>query len=148
LPRFASAVLAGALLLLAAAGCAGDDRTRVTLTNDECTYEGPDSVEAGAVAIDLENDSDDVGTFELVRLDPASTVDDLDVHVASEQERIDAGGAPVGLPAFATSVIRLEVAPDSVSVLTSVLSAGEHAVVCETGAPPTSIHATTEFEAE
>ena len=144
--RFATPVLAAALLL-AAAGCAGDDATRVTLTNEDCTYEGPDSVKAGTVALDIENESGEVGTFELVQLDAASGDEELEAYVTAEQGRIDGGDEPQGTPDFVTGVLRVEVDPGEVSVLTAGLTAGDHAVLCSTGVPATSVHATASFEA-
>jgi hypothetical protein len=147
-PRSAGAPILAAVLLLVATACAGDDPTRVTLTNDDCTYEGPDSVDAGTVALDIENESDEVGVFELVRMEPPSAEDDLEAYVIAEQERIDAGDAPLGTPGFVTSVVpRLEVEPGEVSHLTAGLTAAGYAVLCATGTPPTSIHATESFEA-
>jgi hypothetical protein len=135
--RSAGAPILAAVLLLLAAACAGDDPTRVTLTNDDCTYEGPDSVDAGTVALDIENESDEVGVFELVRIDPGSTSEELESFIAEEQQT----------PAFVTVVIQLEVNPREASVLNSSLTAGDHAIVCSTGVPPTSVQATESFEA-
>ena len=134
--RFATAVLAAALLL-AAAACAGDDKTLVTLTEDDCVYDGPGSVEAGTVELDIENESDEVGVFELVRIDPGTTPEELESFVAEEQQK----------PEFVTVVIQLEVNPKEASVLNSGLMAGNHAVICSTGVPPTSVDATESFEA-
>jgi hypothetical protein len=126
-----------AVLLLVAAACAGDDPTRVTLTNDDCTYEGPESVDAGTVALDIENESDEVGVFELVRIAASSTPEELESFIAEEQQT----------PDFVTVVIQLEVSPREASVLNSSLRAGDHSVVCSTGVPPTSVQATESFEA-
>lgn len=144
--RFATPVLAAALLL-AAAGCAGDDPTRVTLTGDDCTYEGPDSVEAGTVALDIENESDEIGVFELVRIDPSSTPEQLEAFIGEEQQSVEDGQTPPRKPEFVTVVIQLEVNPKEVSVLNAGLSVGHHAVLCSTGVPATSVHATESFEA-
>jgi len=144
--RVLALALAAAVLALTA--CAGDEATRVTLTDGECAYEGPGSVEAGSVVLEIENQRDEPGVFELVRIDPSSPPDALEAYVAAEQERIDGGGTRQGLPGFATVVVpQLEVEPGELSVLTAGLTAGEYAVLCSSGTPPTSIHATASFEA-
>ena len=138
-------VLATALLL-AATACAGDDATRVVLTADDCVYEGAGSVDAGTVAIDLENESGEVGVFELLRLDPAGTDEELEAYVTAEQERIDAGAAPQGTPGFATSVVQPVVEPGETGTLTAGLTAARYAILCSNGEPAASIHATASFE--
>ena len=132
--------------MLAAAGCAGDDATRVTLTGDDCAYDGPESVDAGTASFDIENESDETGVFELVRIDPTSTADELEAYVLAEQARIDEGGATQGTPAFVTVVVQLEVDPGEVSVLTAGLAADTYAILCSNGTPPTAIHVAEPFE--
>ena len=109
----------------------------MTLTNDDCTYEGSGSVDAGTVALDIENESDEVGVFELVRIDPGSTPEELESFIAEEQQT----------PDFVTVVLQVEVNPREASVLNSDLMAGHHAVICSSGVPPTSVQATESFEA-
>lgn len=125
----------------------GEDATRVTLTDDDCAYEGPGSVEAGTVELDIENQSGEVGTFELVQLDATSDDEELEAYVTAEQERIAGGDEPQGTPDFVLGVLRLEVDPGEVSVLTAGLNAASYAVLCFTGTPTTSVHATDSFEA-
>ena len=135
--RLAGAPILAAVLLLVTAACAGDDPNRVTLTNDNCTYEGSGSVDAGTVALDIENESDEVGVFELVRIHPGSTPEELESFIAEEQQT----------PDFVTVVLQVEVNPREASVLNSGLMAGDHAVICSSGVPPTSVQATEPFEA-
>ncbi len=123
-----------------------DDPTRVTLTNEDCVYEGADSVE-GTVTLDIENESDEVGVFELVRIDPGGTPDELESFIAEEQLWVEGGQMPHSRPEFVTVLIQLEVDPRDAGVLTSGLTAGHHAVICSTGVPPTSVDATESFEA-
>jgi hypothetical protein len=142
--RFASLALAAALLL-AASACAGDDQPVVTLTGDDCVYEGPGSVDAGTFSLDIENESDEVGVFALVRIEPGSTPGELDAFIAEAQS----GGPSRRTPEFVTVVIEVEVNPQESSPLDASLVAGHHAVICSTGAteePPTSVHATESFE--
>ena len=106
--RLAGAPILAAVLLLVTAACAGDDPNRVTLTNDNCTYEGSGSVDAGTVALDIENESDEVGVFELVRIHPGSTPEELESFVAEEQQT----------PDFVTVVLQVEVNPREASVPT------------------------------
>jgi hypothetical protein len=136
-----------AALLLATAACAGDDGTLVTLTGDDCVYDGPGSGDAGTAAFDIVNESDEAGVFELVQIDEASTAEDLEAYVASEQQRIDEGVATQGAPGFVTVVVQLEVEPGEASVLTAGLTPGTYAILCSNGTPPTAIHATAAFEA-
>ena len=133
-------------VLVATTACAGDDTATVTLTGNDCVYEGPDSVDAGTVAIDVENESGEVGVFELLRLDPASGDEELAAYVTAEQERIDAGAEPQGTPGFATSVVQPVVEPGEASVITSGLTAARYAILCSNGEPATSVHATASFE--
>jgi hypothetical protein len=144
--RFAAAPILSATLLLVGAACAGDDATRVTLTSGDCSYEGPESVDAGTFALDLENESDEVGVFELVRIEPGSTPEELDAFIAEEQRSAGQGHRT---PEFATVVIELEVEPQEASVWNGSLTTGHHAVICSTGAseaPSTSVDATEAFE--
>jgi hypothetical protein len=146
--RSAGAPILAAVLLLVAGACAGDDPTGVTLTNDDCTYEGPDSVDAGTVALDIENESDEFGVFELVRIEPGRTPDELESFIAEEQESTESGQGH-RTPEFVTVVIEIEVNPKEAGVLNTTLTAGHHAVICSTGAAgvrSTSVHATESFE--
>jgi hypothetical protein len=124
----------------------GDDTMRVTLTNDDCTYEGPDSFEAGTVSLDIENESGEVGVFELVRIAPGSTPEELESFIAEEQQRIDGGQRRRTPESVSVVVPPLEVDPSEASVVNAGLTAGDHAVICSTGTPPTTIHATESFE--
>ncbi len=133
-------------VLLATAACGGDDGTRVTLTGDDCAYDGPEAVEAGTVAIDLANETAGNGVFELVEIASTSSAEELGAYVAAEQHRLEAGDAVLGTPAFVTVVVQLEVAPGEVGVLTAGLTAGTYAIVCSSGAPPTAIHLAAPFE--
>lgn len=123
---------------LAASACAGgDDATRVTLTADACTYDGPDSVDAGAVSLELENETGENGVFELARIAASSSFDELEAFVTEERRT----------PESATVVVQLEVDPGEVGVLTAGVTEGSYAVVCSNGPPATAIYATASFEA-
>jgi hypothetical protein len=142
--RFAPALALA--LLFAATACMGDDARLVTLTGDGCVYEGPGSVDAGTISLDIENESDEVGVFELVRIDPGSTPEKLESFIAEEQQRID-GGQRRRTPEFVSVVVPpLAVDPGEASVVNAGLTAGDHAVICSTGTPATTIHATESFE--
>jgi hypothetical protein len=142
----ATAVVAAVALV--AAGCAGDDATRVTLTNDTCSYDGPETVDAGTVSLELQNESDANGVFELLRLGPSTTFEQLDAHVDAEQQRIDAGQRPLGPPDTVTVVLPLEVDPGQVGELSSSLVAATYAVTCADGSPATALYVTEPFEVE
>lgn len=133
---------------LVAAACAGDDATRVTLTEDGCSYDGPESVEAGTVSIELENASDANGVFELLRLGRSTTFEQLEAHVAEEQQRIDGGLQPLGPPDTVTVVLPLEVDPGQVGELSSSLTAATYAITCANGPPTTALYVTEPFEVE
>ena len=133
---------------LVAAACAGGDSTRVTLTADGCSYAGPETMEAGTISLDLENESDANSVFELLRIGPASTFEQLEAHVAAEQQRIDADQEPVGLPSSVTLVLQLEVEPGEVGALSSALTPATYAVTCANGPPPTAMYVAEPFEVE
>jgi hypothetical protein len=135
-----------AAVALAAAGCAGDDATRVTLTDDGCSYDGPGSFEAGTVSLELENQSDENGVFTLLRLEPSTTYEQLEAHVAAAQQRIDAGQAPLGPPESVTVVLPLEVDPSQVGELSSILTAATYAITCANGPPATTLQVAGPFE--
>ena len=135
-----------AAVALAATGCAGDDATRVTLTDSGCSYDGPESVGAGTVSLDIENETDRHGVFELLRLAPESSFEALQAHIETEQGRIAAGQLPLGPPDFATLVLQLEVDAGETGTLSSALTEATYAVTCGTFDPPTALHLAEPFE--
>jgi hypothetical protein len=133
--------------VLATSACMGDDGgARITLTGDDCAYDGPEVIEAGTRSFEIENQTDDAGIFDLVQIEPGSG-DQLQAYVREEQQRIDDGLAARGVPDFATVVIGLEVDPGDESFLTSALSNTAYAIVCSSGTPPTDVHIGTVFDA-
>ena len=74
------------------AGDAGDEM-RLTLTEDGCTYEGPETQATGSFTAEVENESSTYGAFEVGEIADGSTLADLDAYIAEESAALgrDAG---------------------------------------------------------
>jgi hypothetical protein len=115
------------------------DGGTITLTDDDCTWDdSPGSVRAGRVAIEVVNETDDYGVFEVHRLKPEFTWDDGRDAIAAINDALEAGE---DWPNWATNVSTLEgegAADARGTELASVtLAAGTIGVVCSANTSPT-----------
>ena len=134
------AALVTSLLLV---GCGGDAESNdmlLTLTDLDCTYEGDESPQAGTFSVELVNDSSTPGIFELYTIAAGSEFSDVQAYVDQEQQRIEQGAEPLGLPDFLSLVTREDVATGDSGTLTSDVTAGTYALMCTHDQPPTAVY--------
>lgn len=111
------------------AGDAGDEM-RLTLTEDGCTYEGPETQATGSFTAEVENESSTYGAFEIGEIAEGSTLADLDAYIAEEQQRWDETQELRGPPAFYTQVVRVGVDAGASSKLPVEVEPGTYALTC------------------
>jgi hypothetical protein len=68
----------------------------ITMTDDSCDYDGPESVSDGRLTIELVKETDTDGSFELLRIAEGTTFDELEARIDDDSERIESGRQPVG----------------------------------------------------
>lgn len=151
-------VALAALVLLA--GCGGDDgggeagpdagdgsqTLSVTLTDTECTYEGPTSTPAGQLSIDVENETELASRFELFRVEQGVAVEDLVAYVQGEQLSIGDGQQPAWPPPYGSVVDQVPVRPRWNTTLAAQAQPGTYAVVCWVAPPPTAVYLATTLD--
>ena len=142
-----------ALALLAGCGGNGDEggetapeaggdpgALAATLTDTECTYDGPESVPPGALSIDVENETDAAGRFELLRLTGGAAAEDLVAYVEGERLSIGDGQQPSWPPVIATVVDQVPVRARWNTTLAGDVQAGTYGIVCWVAPPPTALY--------
>lgn len=136
-----------ALLVLGACGGNGDGGgMSLTMTSFSCTYEGSKTLPAGAISVDVRNETEVAGGFEVVAIAEGSTFDDFVAHVEEERQRIQQGDVLVGQPSFASIAGRVEVAAQESSVLSADVTAGVYALYCFIGPPPAALFVAAPLE--
>jgi hypothetical protein len=90
---------------------------RLTLTEDDCAYEGPEAMSEGSYTADVELAED-------------STLSDLEKYVARERKRWNETQELHGPPDYYTQVIRVGVAAGDIGLLPVDVDAGTHALTC------------------
>lgn len=125
----------------------GGDPTALalTLTDTECSYAGPESVPAGALSIDVKNETGEPGRFELLRLSADAAPEELVAYVEGERLVLSDGGAPTWPPTFASIVAREPVRAGWSSQLGADTAAGTYGLVCFSGAPPRALYLAATF---
>jgi hypothetical protein len=103
---------------------------RLTLTEDDCAYEGPEAMSEGSYTADVENRSSHYGAFEIGELAEDSTLSDLEKYVARERKRWNETQELHGPPDYYTQVIRVGVAAGDIGLLPVDVDAGTHALTC------------------
>ncbi|MBA2616533.1 MAG: hypothetical protein H0U90_12285 [Actinobacteria bacterium] len=133
-------VASAALVLLSAcgggSGGSGARNMRAVLTDDGCTYQGDEEPDAGALTVDVENQSSVDGAFALAGIAEGATIDDLQKYMNEERQRHQQGGQLRGPPAFYSQVVRVGVAAGTSSQLPADLEAGQYALMCLNDDPP------------
>jgi hypothetical protein len=131
-------------LLLAACGGGDAGSARLTLTDDECTYEGDESPAATQTfEAELENQSSKLGAFEIARIDAGGTFADVEAYVEAERQRLEDGLEILGPPAYLTLGARAEVPAGESGMLVSTVTSGEWVLWCAQEHPPTALFLVT-----
>ena len=126
-------------VLLAACG-GGAGSARLTLTDDDCTYEGDETPQATQTfEVEVVNQSSKLGAFEIGRIDAGGTFADVEAYVESERQRLEAGLEILGPPAYMTLGARAEVPAGESGMLVSTVTPGEWVLWCAHGHPPTAL---------
>lgn len=118
------------VLLSACGGGSGAHDMRAVLTDDGCTYQGDEEPGAGALTVDVENQSSVDGAFALAGIAEGATIDDLKKYMNEERQRHQQGGQLRGPPAFYSQVVRVGVAAGTSSQLPADLEAGRYVLMC------------------
>ena len=136
---FALAVVV-ATALLAACGGGDSGRTRLTLTDDGCTYEGDESPSAmQTFEAELKNKSSKLGAFEIAKIGPGGTFATVKAYVEAERQRLENGRQFLGPPAYMTLGARAVVPSGESGTLVSTITAGEWVLWCAHDHPPTAL---------
>lgn len=131
-------------VLLAACGGGDAGSASLTLTDDDCTYEGNESPPATQTfSAELENQSSKLGAFEIARIDAGGTFADVEAYVESERRRLAESFEIVGPPAFLTLMTRAAVPPSDGGMLVATLRPGEYVLWCAHEHPPTAVFLVT-----
>lgn len=131
--RTSLAVWISAIGLLA--GCGSDDNggMRATLTDGECTYDGPSSAQAGRFTIEVVNDSSSFGAFFLAAVEQNTDVDDLQATIDGLLRRFRKSGEGPGRAPW-RPIVGSEVGPSETSSIPADARAGRYVVLCFVGA--------------
>lgn len=127
-------------VLLSACGGGNAGSPQLTLTDDDCTYDGdrsPPATQTFEAA--LENESSRLGVFEIARIDAGGTFADVEAYVEGERRRLEDGLEIVGPPAYLTLGARAEVPAGESGILVSGVTSGEWVLWCAHDHPPTAV---------
>lgn len=145
----AAVILAAFVTAVLLAACGGSDASsemRLTLTDEDCTYEGDETLAAGAFTVEVENKSSKDGAFSLAGLTAGSTTDDFAAYVEKVQQQLQQGKRLLDPPAFYSQVVRVGVASGASSRLPADVAAGTYVLTCFIEDPPTSVYLGTPLE--
>lgn len=130
------AVSATIMLLSACGGGTGANEVRAVLTDDDCAYQGDEEPNAGALTVEVQNQSSVDGAFALAGIAEGATIDDLEKYMNDERQRHRQGAQLRGPPAFYSQVVRVGVAAGTRSQLPADLAVGRYALMCFNDDPP------------
>ena len=152
--------LSAFVTLVLSAACSGGDtggegagtagapgEMRLTLTDDDCTYEGDETPAARTFRVEVENKTVYFGAFALAAIAEGSTIDDLDPFLSKAQRQFERSGTLPDPPAFYSQVIRSGVDAGASSFLPADVPAGTYALMCFVDDPPTwRVHAAAQLD--
>ena len=132
----ANTALAGVVVLAATAfavscGGGGNGANRLTLTDDSCAYEGdktPSALET--FEAEVVNKSSTLGAFEIAKIDPGHTFDEVKSYVESAQQRIADGRAFVPPPIWMTLGERAQIKSGDTGMLATTVTTGTWVLWC------------------
>lgn len=127
--RRITVLVVGFVLMLSA--CGGSGSPSASFDGEECTYAGPESVQADEIEVTFENSSEELAALAFLSLDDES---------ARDEETASIGGGPVSVgganPEGATSLAGvLEADPGQEATQTAPLPAGTYLLDCVTFSP-------------
>jgi hypothetical protein len=103
---------------------------RLTLTDDDCTYEGDESVVSGMFTVHVDNQTEYFGAFALAGLAEGSAIGDLEACIAQAQQSWDETGTLLEPPAFYSQAVRAGVEAGQAGSLPADVPAGTYAPMC------------------
>lgn len=103
---------------------------RLTLTDDDCTYEGDETPAVGMFTFEVENQTVYFGAFALAAIAEGSTIDDLEPFLEKARQQFQRSGTLPDPPAFYSQVVRSGVASGTSSLLPADVPAGTYALMC------------------
>ncbi|HYM63676.1 MAG TPA: hypothetical protein VES61_03260 [Gaiellaceae bacterium] len=117
-------------------GDAGSEM-RLTLTDDDCIYEGDETPAAGMFTVEVENQTSNSGAFALAAIAEGATMDDLEAFLEKARQQFQQGGGLPDPPAFYSQVVRVGAGAGTNSLLPADVPAGTYALTCFIDDPPT-----------
>ena len=126
--------------LLAGCGGAGAASARLTLTNNDCTYDGDETPPATQTfEVEFVNQSSKLGAFEIARIDAGGAFADVEAYVESERQRLEEGPEIIGPPAYLIPGARAQGLAGECGTLVSTVTSGEWVLWCAHDHPPTAL---------
>ena len=112
------------------------DGGTITLTDDDCTWEGnPGSMSAGRLTLAVRNETDDYGLFDVHKLRPGRTFDEGRAAIAAIQAALKTGAE--WPEEISDAVIEATAEAGQDADVTLVTTAGTLGVVCSANTSPT-----------
>jgi hypothetical protein len=136
-------VLAASATIVLLAACGGGDGSsemRLTLTDDDCTYQGDKTPPATQTfEAELENQSSKLGAFEIARIDAGHSFAEVEAYVKEQKRRLEEGLEIVRPPAYMTLGARAVVPSGESGMLVSTVTSGQWVLWCAHDDPPTAV---------
>ncbi len=130
----------------ASTGGAGGEM-RLTLTDDDCTYEGDETPAAGMFTIEVENQTEYFGAFAIAGIAEGSTIDDLQPFLEEASQQFQENGTLPDPPAFYSQMVRSGVEAGASGSLPVDVPAGTYALMCFIDDLPTwEVHAAAQLD--
>jgi hypothetical protein len=118
----------------------GNGANRLTLTDDSCAFEGNETPSATETfEAEVVNKSSKLGAFEIAKIDPGHTFDEVKSYVKSQQQRIADGLAFVAPPIWMTLGERAQIESGQTGKLVSSVTTGTWVLWCAQEHPPTKL---------
>ena len=137
--------LAGVVVLAATAfavscGGGGNGTDQLTLTDDSCAYKGDQTPSATETyEANIVNQSSKLGAFEIAKIDPGHTFDEVKSYVKSQAQRIADGLPFVPPPIWMTLGERAQIESGQTGKLVSTVTTGTWVLWCAQQHPPTKL---------
>jgi hypothetical protein len=127
-------------LVLSSCGGADTASPRLTLTETECTYDGSDALPSTETfEAEVVNESSKLGAFEIVKIDPGHTFEEVERYMESERQRLAEGLEIAGPPSYLTLGARTQAESGGTGTLVSTVTSGTWILWCAHEHPPTAL---------